>query len=151
MRIHIDREDASKRAAESHPGIPPEVVEGITDILANKSVAHKAVSNYIQSVNKLKKELIDLLEKTPYNNSIGSITVHNRYNFVLTEKDVEDLKAFCTLKKLDIADLVEVKVKYNPTPAFRNILLTHSNNLFEPFYDRIRCDTNKVLHVKLSI
>lgn len=142
---------ASKKAALEHPELPREIIEDIVNLLFIKANAHKAFSNYFLALNKKRKELIAVLDKTPYFNKLGSVHVHTRFNIALTEKEMAEFTAFCNKHKLQISDFIEVKTKFVPTPAFRNILLSQSDDLFIPFYEKIKCEPNKVLHVKLSL
>ena len=151
IKLNTNKTNASKKAATVHPELPAEVIDDIVTLLYNKSNAHKAISNYIQALNKKRKELIEMLDKSPYLNKLGSVTVHTRYNISLTDKEMEELKAFCKKNDLDVTDLIEVKVKYLPTPVFRNILLSQSDDLFMPLYEKIKCEASKVLHVRLSL
>jgi len=153
MKINLDpqQNNASKKAVKNHPELPKTVVDDIVTLLYNKSNVHKAISNYIVTLNQKRKDLISALESSPFFNKLGSVSVHTRFNIEFNESDMNDLKAFCKKHKLNIDDFIEVKIKYQPTPAFRNILLSQSDDLFIPFYEKIKCEPNKVLHVKLSL
>jgi len=142
---------AVSNLAAEHPDLPREIIEDIVNLLFTKANAHRAFSNYILTLNKKRKVLISALDKSPYFNKLGSVHVHTRFNISLTEKEMAELSSFCKSHKLNINDFVETKTKFIPTPAFRNILLSHSDDLFIPFYDKIKCEPSKVLHVRLSL
>jgi len=153
MKINLDspQTKASQKAKQKHPELPETVVDDIVTLLYNKSNVNKAISNYIQTLNQKRKDLISALESTPFFNNLGSVSVHTRFNIEFNESDMNDLKEFCKKHDLSIDDFIEVKTKYQPTPAFRNILLSQSDDLFIPFYEKIKCEPSKVLHVKLSL
>ena len=146
-----NKQKAVKKSAPKHPALSENVVDDIITLLYNKANVNKALSNYINTLNQKRSELIAALDEAPFMNNIGSVTVHNRFSIELSEADYDELTKFCNKHKINIEELIEVKTKYQPTPAFRNILLSKSDDLFIPFYDKIKCEPSKVLNVRLSL
>ena len=146
-----NKQKAVKKSAPKHPALSENVVDDIITLLYNKANVNKALSNYINTLNQKRSELIAALDEAPFMNNIGSVTVHNRVSIELSESDYAELTKFCNTHKINISELIEVKTKYQPTPAFRNILLSKSDDLFIPFYDKIKCAAMKVLNVRLSL
>ena len=157
MKISLNPSDpsfakkATKKAVQKHPDLNAQIVEDIINLLYNKANVNKAISNYINTLNQKRQDLISVLDNSPFFNNLGSVSVHTRFNIDLSPENYDELVKFCKKHNLNITDLIEIKTKYQPTPAFRNILLSQSDDLFIPFYDRIKCEPSKVLNVRLSL
>ncbi|MHC1738969.1 MAG: hypothetical protein AB9882_13265 [Ignavibacteriaceae bacterium] len=130
--------------------LPQHVIEACFELLKSKLSLNSISSKHLKSIRRKENDLIPFLSKVPFFSDLGSITVYSRISFTLSEEDVRNLREFCEKNNYRLSDFVETKVKYSPTPLFRNILLS-KGDVSIPNTEKVAKRTTNHLHIKLSI
>ena len=130
--------------------LPQHIVDACSELLNSKLSLNGISSKHLKSIRRKENDLIPFLSRVPFFSELGSITVHSRITFSLSEADVRSLREFCEKNNYRLSDFVETKVRYTPTPMFRNILLSKGEKSV-PDTDKISRRTTNHLHIKLSI
>ncbi len=129
---------------------PKDVELTCEELLSMKNQHNSISSKYLKTIREKEDDLIPVLNDKPFKNRLGSISTYNRVFFNISEEDYIKASTYCKENKMNIKDLIEMKVVYKATPLLRKAIIS-GNGMKIPLLKEIKKNSYSYLKIQLSI